>query len=111
MKEGGYHLFVPSLKTNVDVILEWKMCSFSQSICKDLDSSRTHVTTDKNLLISPILASDDTFYPRLTISGGGFSGVNLNLNEIRIMGTELTIILQVNRYEFDGQLACYSNTF
>lgn len=89
-KEGSFHLYTPQLKTNTKAKVEWKLCSRSQAICKDLDPSRSFVTFDGNLLISPILATDDSFYPKMTIRGGKFFGVReTNMGVINIIGNRI----------------------
>ena len=72
MKEGGYHLYRPVITSNVDVHVEWKLCSQFTVTCKDIDQSRMFVTANWELLISPILSADDTFHPKITLYGGKY---------------------------------------
>ena len=78
------------MKVNV----EWKLCSRSQARCKDLDPSRNYIANDGSLLIAPILASDDTFYPKMTIQGGKYFGTREeNMGTITITGKACFLLI------------------
>ncbi|XP_065066047.1 uncharacterized protein LOC135691963 [Rhopilema esculentum] len=69
VKEGGYHIYDPHLKINTPVTVSWLLCSKSTTTCKSPDPSSTYVTSNGSLLMSPIMAADDTYYGKLEIRG------------------------------------------
>ena len=87
VKEGAYHLFEPRIKTNTNATFTWKMCSRSHQGCISIDKSRMFVTASWDLLISPILSSDRTYYPKITLEGGKYFGMQqMDMGTISITG-------------------------
>ena len=87
VKEGGYHIYDPHLKVNTPVTVSWQLCSRSTTTCKSPDPSSTYVTSNGSLLMSPIMAVDDTYYGRLEIRGRYSGTRNVDFGPINIIGT------------------------